>query len=284
MKEKNLILLFIINIFIKNSFQDQIIIPINPEFDNDEEENEDKKIAKDDEEGTPIVITKEYKDKKGNYIKITHFHKSKNLHGKTQGVTPIQIMKIFDDRVNSMFEDIIRQSIGIKMLLNGLSLVDDNEDDDIEDNIQRNDTFEGKSIFEELFGDEEEDGKKEKIKKRKIIKNNKKSNTTTEKNEKNGKKIEKKGKKVVKKKNVEKVGKLNVNKIKKNKKKLSKRELIFSRICKYIFYSIILFTIYVLVKKLLEVLEIIDPDNAVEIKIENDETSQLKKSSENKQN
>ena len=281
MKEKNLILLFIINIFIKNSFQDQIIIPINPEFDNDEEENEDKKIAKDDEEGTPIVITKEYKDKKGNYIKITHFHKSKNLHGKTQGVTPIQIMKIFDDRVNSMFEDIIRQSIGIKMLLNGLSLVDDNEDDDIEDNIQRNDTFEGKSIFEELFGDEEEYGKKEKIKKRKIIKNNKKSNTTTEKN---GKKIEKKGKKVVKKKNVEKVGKLNVNKIKKNKKKLSKRELIFSRICKYIFYSIILFTIYVLVKKLLEVLEIIDPDNAVEIKIENDETSQLKKSSENKQN
>ena len=281
MKEKNLILLFIINIFIKNSFQDQIIIPINPEFDNDEEENEDKKIAKDDEEGTPIVITKEYKDKKGNYIKITHFHKSKNLHGKTQGVTPIQIMKIFDDRVNSMFEDIIRQSIGIKMLLNGLSLVDDNEDDDIEDNIQRNDTFEGKSIFEELFGDEEEYGKKEKIKKRKIIKNNKKSNTTTEKN---GKKIEKKGKKVVKKKNVEKVGKLNVNKIKKNKKKLSKRELIFARICKYIFYSIILFTIYVLVKKLLEVLEIIDPDNAVEIKIENDETSQLKKSSENKQN
>jgi hypothetical protein len=39
-----------------------------------------------------------------------------------------------------------------------------------------------------------------------------------------------------------------------------------------------------LIKKLLEILEIIDPDNAVEIKIENDEESKLKKTSENKQN
>ena len=74
------------------------------------------------------------------------------------------------------------------------------------------------------------------------------------------------------------------NKMKKNIKKLSRRELIFSRVCKYIFYSIILFTIYILVKKLLEVLEIIEPDNAVEVKIENDETSKLKKTTENKQN
>ena len=28
-------------------------------------------------------------------------------------------MQIFDNRVNSIFEDIIRQSMGIKMLLNG---------------------------------------------------------------------------------------------------------------------------------------------------------------------
>ena len=60
------------------------------------------------------------------------------------------------------------------------------------------------------------------------------------------------------------------NKLKKNKKKLSRKELIFSRVCKYIFYSIILFTIYILIKKVLEVLEIIDPDNTVEVKIENE--------------
>ena len=88
---------------------------------------------------------------------------------------------------------------------------------------------------------------------------------------------------------MKKFGKLttNIENIKnknKKKKKLSRRELIFSRVCKYIFYSIIIFTIYILVKKLLEVLEIIDPDNAVEFKIENDETSKLKKTTENKQN
>ena len=74
------------------------------------------------------------------------------------------------------------------------------------------------------------------------------------------------------------------NKIKKNKKRLNRRELIFSRVCKYIFYSIILFTIYILTKKLLVLLEIIDPDNAVQAKVENDETSKLKKSTEEKQN
>ena len=99
------------------------------------------------------------------------------------------------------------------------------------------------------------------------------------------KKVEKKEKN----KNVKKFGKFttNIENIKnknKKKKKLSRRELIFSRVCKYIFYSIIIFTIYILVKKLLEVLEIIDPDNAVEFKIENDETSKLKKTTENKQN
>ena len=89
-------------------------------------------------------------------------------------------------------------------------------------------------------------------------------------------------------KNYTKVGKLKVNldnikgRIKKKKKKLSRRELIFSRVCKYIFYSLILFTIYILAKKLLEFFEVIDPDNATEVKIENDEMTNLKKTSENK--
>ena len=73
------------------------------------------------------------------------------------------------------------------------------------------------------------------------------------------------------------------NKIKNGKKKLNRKQLIFSRICKYIFYSLILFTIYLLVKKLLEFLEIIDPDNAVEVNIENDESAKLKKTNQNKQ-
>ena len=72
----------------------------------------------------------------------------------------------------------------------------------------------------------------------------------------------------------------------KKKKKLSRRQLIFSRVCKYIFYSIILFTVYLLIKKLLEFFEIIDPEDYVEVKINyepDDEAINLKKS-ENKQN
>ena len=38
-------------------------------------------------------------------------------------------MRIFDNRVNSIFEDIIRKSIGIKMLLNGLSMVGEDENE-----------------------------------------------------------------------------------------------------------------------------------------------------------
>lgn len=91
---------------------------------------------------------------------------------------------------------------------------------------------------------------------------------------------------------MKKIGKLSIdedkmkNAVNKKKKKLSRRQLIFSRICKYIFYSIILFTVYIMAKKLLEFLEIIDPEDYVEVKINNEpdeETLDLKKS-ENKQN
>ena len=64
---------------------------------------------------------------------------------------------------------------------------------------------------------------------------------------------------------------------------MSTKQLIFSRICKYIFYSLIIFTIYIISKKILEILDIIDPDNAVQITIENEEVSKLKKDTENKQ-
>ena len=87
-------------------------------------------------------------------------------------------------------------------------------------------------------------------------------------------------------------GKLNIdeekmkNTMNKKRKKLSRKQLIFSRVCKYIFYSIVLFTVYILVKKLLEFLDIIDPDDFIEVKINNepDEESINLKKSENKQN
>ena len=278
MKERIIFLIIIqISIFFKKSFQQPIIIPINPIQNNN-----------DSEDGVQQIIeTKQFQDENGNNIRITriHFHRTKNLNGNSQKQTPLQIMRNFDDRVNSIFEDIIRQSLGIKMILDGLSMADDDENENRNKSAKKE-----KDIFDEFFDDEEEEEEvEEKNKtdnKNGTIKNDNIKNDLT-KNKKKEKRILKKGKKDE---NNKKIGKLNVdmnnikNKLKKNKKKLSRKELIFSRVCKYIFYSIILFTIYILVKKVLEVLEIIDPENAVEVKIENEETSKLKKTTEEKQN
>lgn len=270
MKEKSVLFILLINLLLINISLQQIIIPIGPpEDDNTKGKEEDK----------PIVETKEIKDDKGNHIKITRitYNRTKNLNGYQDGVTPFQIMRIFDERINSIFEDFIRQSMSIKLLLNGLSKVD--EEDEFEYEYEGNDSRKhtGKDDFDiekEFDLDDDEENEKNKVDNA----NNtvRSGNNNTAKRERKIKKNSKIGK------NYTKIGKLKVNldnikgKIKK-KKKLSRRELIFSRVCKYIFYSIVLFTIYILVKKLLEILEIIDPDNATEVKIENDEMTTLKK-------
>lgn len=289
MKEKILLFIYIFLFFIKITFQQPILIPIDPEnlLNNEKKDRNDKNIKEQDDE-KPLIITQEYKGEDGSNIRITriHYGRNKNLNGqKSEGVTPIQIMKIFDDRVNSIFEDMIRESLGLNMLLNGLSMMDDNENDNEENNISKNNknnTNDEKSIFEEidLDLDDEDDKNKTKI--------DNKNNTNDIKDKKNKKRFLKKDKNNEEK-NVKKFGKLKVNmdnvkkKIKKGKKQLSTKQLIFSRICKYIFYSLIIFTIYIIVKKILEILDIIDPDNAVQITIENEEVSKLKKDTENKQ-
>lgn len=275
MKGKSLLFILLFCILLKNIFPQTLLIPIDPFplVNGDNEKNEEET-----EEDKPIVETKELKDEDGNNIRITriHYHRTKNLHGnnmnsESEAITPIQMMRIFDSRVNSIFEDFIRQSIGIKMLLNGLSMIDDDEEENESDKKK---TKTNEKISED-FGLEEDENTKNKLEKNDTVKKEKK-----EKEEKNKKKNKNENKGVSK----FEVSKDKIKNNNKGKKKLSRRELIFSRICKYIFYSIIIFTIYILIKKLLEILEIIDPDNAVEIKIENDEESKLKKTSENKQN
>ena len=296
MKSKTFMFILLLTILFKNIYQQPIIIPLDPDFDEedfDKNKNKDldldldKEIEKElgpikrrnknveeEEMDQPIVETKELRDSKGNNIRITriHYHRTKNLHGnnmnsESEAITPIQMMRIFDSRVNSIFEDFIRQSIGIKMLLNGLSMIDEDEE---ENEPEKKKTKTNEKISED-FGLEEDENTKNKLEKNDTVKKEKKEKEEKNKNKNKG------------------VNKFEVSKDKiknknKGKKKLSRRELIFSRICKYIFYSIIIFTIYILIKKLLEILEIIDPDNAVEVKIENDEESKLKKTTENKQN
>ena len=278
MKVKNLLLILLtFLLLIKISLQ-QIIISLGTSADS-------KGKEKNEEEEKPIIETKEIKDNQGNNIKITRitYNRTKNLNGYSAGITPFQIMRIFDERVNSIFDDFIRQSVGIKLLSNGLSKIDEEEDeyefdDEYQGNVTRNRT--GKDDFDidkELdFDDDEEDEN---------IKDNNANITVKGGNNTLSRRRISRHSKIGK--NHTRLGKLKANletikgRIKK-RKKLSRRQLIFSRVCKYIFYSIVLFTIYILVKKLLEFFEIIDPENATEVKIENDEMANLKKTSGNK--
>ena len=265
-KRKNLFYFFLIFfLLIKLSFQQSILFPfLNFKFDDDEEEEESKEKAYDD--GLKPVYEKRvytYNDN-GTPVTVTQIsYKSRNLGKNSKNrnlITPFEIMRNFDRRVNSIFEDFFKESIGIRNILSEM------EKDEEE--------FE-KRIKKDFFGD---DDKKNYIAN---DKNNEENNDNED------------GKKVNKEKKVKKIGKLTIdedkmkNAVNKNKKKkLSKRQLIFSRICKYVFYSIILFTIYIMVKKLLEFLEIIDPEGIVEVKINNepDEEAINLKKSENKQN
>ena len=213
MKEKILLFIYIFVFFIKITFQQPILFPIDPEnLLNDEKKDKNDKNIKEQDDEKPLIITQEYKGKDGSNIRITriHYGRNKNLNGqKSEGVTPIQIMKIFDDRVNSIFEDMIRESLGLNLLLNGLSMMDDNENDNNneENNLSKNNknnTNDEKNIFEEIDLDLDDENDKNKTK----IDN--KNNTNDIKEKKNKKRFLKKDKNNEEK-NVKKFGKLKVN-------------------------------------------------------------------------
>ena len=288
MKQKNAFYLFILYSLLKSSFQQPIIIPIEPGLDVEHNENSNNDNEQDGDK--PIIVTKEITGNDGQHIKITriHYHKTKNLNGDSEAITPFQIIRIFDNRVNSIFDDIIRQSF--KSFFNIVeNSDDDNSDDDTDDlrqkkiNKRRNKKYNRKKdgideIFDEIekqFDFVEENQNKinngeENKNKEKNDSDNKKNVLSKETKSKNGKSNEKS--KVIP----------DMSKSPKKKTKLSRKQLIFSRVCKYIFYMIILFGFYWLIKKLLEFLEIIDPDGATEVKIQDEETTNLKKT-ENKQ-
>jgi hypothetical protein len=277
-KRKNLFyILILFSLLIKLSFQ-QFLFPININFDDDDEEEEEKEkennVKTYDDGLKPIYETKVYKYyDNGTPVTVTHIsYKSGNLLGKNKNtgrslLTPFDIMRSFDRKLNSIFDDFFRESIGIRHILSEM----DKDEEEFEKRIAR-----------DFFGDNNND-KKNKLENKKEDTDNKDKKEDDDDNN---------NKLVQKEKNTKRFGKLNIdeekmkNTMNKKRKKLSRKQLIFSRVCKYIFYSIVLFTVYILVKKLLEFLDIIDPDDFIEVKINNepDEESINLKKSENKQN
>ena len=276
---KNLFyILLLFSLLIKLSLQ-QFLFPININFDDDDEEEEEKdnndktyddgvkpiyekRVYRYYDNGTPVTVT-EISYKSGNLLG------NKNIERRGL-LTPFDIMKNFDRRLNSIFDDFFKESFGIRNILNEM-----NKDEE---------EFE-KRIAIDFFGDDSDTNIK------KLDNKNKKEENDDENNDKNEEGDD--GKLIQKEKNIKRIDKLNIDDDKvvsntknKKRKKLSRRQLIFSRVCKYIFYSIVLFTVYIIVKKLLEFLDIIDPDDYIEVKINNepDEEAINLKKSENKQN
>ena len=310
-----LFLSYIFLIFFNYSLQ-QILIPFNPFH------------SRNDEDG-PTVVSKEtftVTSRDGSPITVTRIgiRRGKNINSG-QRQTPLDLMRLMDDRISSIFEEIIRERIGLNLIMQRPKIeeeakkenkdennnnkegndkkeeMDDKEfelDENKDDNKNKKENKTQENIGNEKNKNENktETNKEEgKVQENKTAQDNSKKDDKNENNSNKNSEVKNDKKSTNKKKGI---GKLKINPEalkpkRKAKKKLSRKEVIFSRVCKYIFYSIILFTIYGLVRKLLELLEIIDPetnlglknvkvDNEEEIKKKNNDII-LNKQKENKQ-
>ena len=216
-------------------------------------------------DGTPVTITK------------INIRPGRNINGGSNRLTPFDLMRLADSRMNDFFEAIISRQLQLFQALEQEEerREKENKEKEIEKENENN---------KEVELDEENNDNKDKNDNINNDNNNKDDN----KEEKKENKEERKKENIKindKYKNKKKIGKLYVdeevikkgnkaNNVRLNRKRLTRKEIIFSRVCKYIFYSIILFTFYILIKKLLEILEIIDPEKSeknVDINIKNNE-------------
>jgi hypothetical protein len=219
-------------------------------------------IKKERKKNDPAILTREtytVKSKDGTPMKVTKlgFH-TKNLNGKRNRQTPVSLIKIIDHKVNNVFEEIISQRLGFRFIGDRI----ENENKEGEKNENKNKTIINDNHHNNNKTSDLNESKDDIKNVRNIFEGINSSEILPPKIIKNRKAGTKKKKGGFLK---FKYDSLKLQK-KRTKKKLSRKEIIFSRVCKYIFYSIILFTVYVLVRKLLELLEIIEPETNVGLK------------------
>ena len=242
--------------------------------------------------GTPTIISRQtitVQSNDGTPVTITkiNIRPGRNINGGSNRLTPFDLMRLADSRMNEFFEAIISRQIQLframereeenreKENKEKEKEIENNKEDINKDNNQNENENKNNTIDDKEFelDENDENQKDNKYNKDNINEENKESkenvnNTISNKN-KNKRKI---GKLYVNEEVFKKGNKTNIEK--KNRKRLTRKEIIFSRVCKYIFYSIILFTFYILIKKLLEILDIIDPEGSeknVDINIKNND-------------
>jgi len=237
--------------------------------------------------GTPTIISRQtitVQSNDGTPVTITkiNIRPGRNINGGSNRLTPFDLMRLADSRMNEFFEAIISRQIQLFRAMereeekrekeNKEKEIENNKEDINKDNNQsenenKNNTIDNKE-FELDENDENQKDNKDNINEENKESKENVNNAISNKN-KNKRKI---GKLYVNEEVFKKGNKTNIEK--KNRKKLTRKEIIFSRVCKYIFYSIILFTFYILIKKLLEILDIIDPEGSeknVDINIKNND-------------
>ena len=238
-----------------------------------------------DDMGTPTIISRQtitVQSNDGTPVTITkiNIRPGRNINGGSNRLTPFDLMRLADSRMNEFFEAIISRQIQLFRAMereeenrekeNKEKEIENNKEDINKDNNQnenKNNTIDDKE-FELDENDENQKDNKDNINEKNKESKENVNNTISIKN-KNKRKI---GKLYVNEEVFKKGNKTNIEK--KSRKKLTRKEIIFSRVCKYIFYSIILFTFYILIKKLLEILDIIDPEGSeknVDINIKNND-------------
>ena len=235
-------------------------------------------------DGTPVTITK------------INIRPGRNINGGSNRLTPFDLMRLADSRMNDFFEAIISRQLQLFQALeqeeerrekeNKEKEIEKENENNKEGNNNDNNQNENKNnTIDDKEFELDEENNDNKDKNDNINNDNNKDDNKEEKKENNEERKKENIKINDKYKNKKKIGKLYVdeevikkgnkaNNVRLNRKRLTRKEIIFSRVCKYIFYSIILFTFYILIKKLLEILEIIDLEKSeknVDINIKNNE-------------
>ena len=243
-----ILLLFACFINYSTSEESTTIQNIFGPFEGNDTENKviTKQIIEQTENSTgngTTVITKRtvvYQDKDGKPVTVTKIKVSngdKNLSTNQNRQTPIVMLSNIDNFFNHFFENVV---LGTRL-------------DSIFESIQKEQEDFIKSFFDDDWQEESNSNEKMKLENKdenkKEIKENKDEKKETENS--------KKDKEQLKKERMEKLKR----KFQMIPKKITRKELLFSRVCKYIFYSIVLFAIYIIVRKFLVFLDIIDPES-----------------------
>ena len=226
----NFLFFYLTLLFIFKFSLEQIIIPLNPIND----------------DNGPTIMTRETFTVQGNDgtpIRVTRigFQRSnKNLNGDGgDKQTPLELMRLMDDRINSIFEEIISQRIGLRFIFNDFINNAQQEEDkqkEKEENKRKDEDKNNENLDEkdfELDETKKEDKKEEnKDNNNEGDKNKEKEQNKTEdiKNEGNNEEIKNEGiNKTEEKNNINNSDKNDNNKKQKKDKKVDDKKKIFNK-------------------------------------------------------